>query len=465
MSDEHTPTATGAYGHALVRTPHLDRLAKGGVLFENTYCNSPLCVPSRMSFMTGKEVHRIGAWDNGVPLGSDEVTWAHLFRRGGYETALCGKMHFIGPDQLHGFEKRLLSDIHLSLIGAPDWDAGLDNPNAYLSHKRVLNAGPGRGAHNDYDDAVHEHAVRYLRDWARGPRERPFFLCASYTAPHFPLQVPEKYFNLYYPNNVDMPFIPPGHLDRLHPAHQRLRKWFGLEGLTAEQTRRARAAYYGLISFLDDKVGELIQVLDQERLRDNTLVIYLSDHGEMMGEHGLWWKCNFYEWSVRVPLIFSLPGRLPAGHRVREVVSLVDVVRTFLDFGGVEDPGDLDGHSLLPLLDGRECAWKNVAFSEYHAHGINHSMRMLRAGRYKLNYVVDEPPELYDLETDPGEFDDLAGRPEYASLVAELTARVLAEWDPREIEARVRRSQKARRIVVQAERVGAPPMEKPTIEH
>jgi len=188
----------------------------------------------------------------------------------------------------------------------------------------------------------------------------------------------------------------------------------------------------------------LLDALEASGQLENTVVIHLSDHGEMNGEHGMWRKSNFYEASVRVPLQIAWPGQLPAGQRLPQVVSLVDVVATMLELAGVEAPVSLDGDSLVGLLKDQNADWKDEAFAEYCGHGVTGPMAMLRRGRYKFNYSLGDAPELYDLQDDPGEFHNLAGRTEYAEAEADLQSDLLSHWDPQEIEARVRRSQRER---------------------
>src|SRR6266542_3477904 len=277
MADEHAPQFSGFAGHPIVQTPHLDRLAAEGILFQNAYCNSPLCVPSRMSFMAGRYVHHVGpgAYDNGSSLPSDTVTWAHLVRASGYDAVLSGKQHFVGLDQLHGF-----------------------------------------------------------------------------IAPLFPLIVPQRFWDMYPPEDVDLPTIPAGHLDGQHPVYQRMRRMFGMAEFPEEATRRGRAAYYGLITYLDEKMGRLLDALEETGQRQNTLVVYTADHGEMAGEHGMWRKSNFYEHSARVPLIMSWPAGLPRGRRAPHAVSTVDTVATMVASVGAQPVAPLDGTSLLPLARG-----------------------------------------------------------------------------------------------------------------
>jgi choline-sulfatase len=449
MSDEHGPMFSSAYGHRLVRSPHLDRLAAAGVTFDAAYCPSPLCVPSRAAFMTGKHLHRVGAYDNGAPFPSDEATWAHMLRAAGYEVALDGKMHFIGPDTLHGFDRQLTRDTHGRIAGS----AWLDPfPRGFrdgaTTRRWVEEAGPGKKGNLVFDDEVEAAALAYLQEKSRSAAEQPWALCVSFLAPHFPLVVPEPYFSMYYPDNVDMPSIPPGHVESQHPAHERGRLAYDLYDYTEEQIRRCRAAYYGLVTHLDERIGRLLDAVADPALRENTVVIYTSDHGEFIGEHGLWWKNDFYEHAARVPLMISWPERFAAGARFGGATSLLDLTRTIVDLAGAPDPGDLDGASLLGVLhDPRRALWKDEAYCEYYGHSTNRAQRKLRAGRWKLCYYHGEPVELYDLETDPNELTDLAGRAEYRAVQDALTRRVLAGWDPAAVEAEIRRNHRNRQII------------------
>ena len=247
-----------------------------------------------------------------------------------------------------------------------------------------------------------------------------------------------------------MPTIPPGHLDNQHPVYQRMRRAFGLAEFPEELVRRARVGYYGLITYLDEKVGRLLDILEATGQRENTLVAYFSDHGELAGEHGMWRKSNFYEQSVRVPLQLAWPGQLPAGRRVNGAVSLVDLVATIVEAAGASSEGALDGDSLLALARDDAADWKDEAFSESLAHGVARPMAMLRRGQYKLNYSLDDPVELYDVARDPGEFHDLGNDPAYQGLREELRSALLAHWDPVDLERRIRRSQKDRLLIREA---------------
>jgi len=449
MSDEHAPHFTGFHGHPTVRTSHLDQLAARGTVFEQAYCNSPLCSPSRMSLMTGRYIHKIGAWDNSTPLPTDTITWAHLLRAARYDVVLSGKQHFVGPDQLHGFRAQLARDLHAERAHPTfDWSNGtLVAPQPWPG---LAQAEPGQTVEIEVDDQAEAAALTYLRAPER--REGPWALNVSFIAPHFPLIAPPEYWEQYREAPIDLPTLPPGHLTAQHPAIGRMRRMFGMpDEVPEELTRRGRVGYYGLIAYLDDKIGRLLAALEETGQRENTIVIYTSDHGEMAGEHGMWRKSNFYEQSARVPLVLAGPG-IPVGQRIPAVVSLVDLIATLVDLGGGKPIIPLDGTSLLPPLHGAG-EWRDEAFSEYLAHGVARPMAMLRSGRYKLNYYLDERPELYELEADPGEFTDLATSPEHAHVLDILRERLLARWNPIALEQQVRRSQRER-LLIQAATLG-----------
>ena len=444
MSDEHAPMYSGPYGHPLVKTPHMDRLAENGVTFTNAYCNSPLCMPSRMSFMTGRYIHHIGAWDNAAPLRPDAITWAHILRDVGYDVVLSGKQHFGGLDQLHGFRAQLARDRHAERKhGLTDWENG--TPQAARPWQGPAKAGPGTTEEIKVDDLAEKEALKYLRDPAR--QEQPWVLNVSFIAPHFPLVVPQRFWDLYPLDEIDLPDIPEGHLENQHPVYQRMRRMFGCVDFPEELVRRARAGYYGLITYLDEKIGNLLQTLEETNQLKNTVVIYTSDHGEMNGEHGMWRKSNFYEASVRVPLQIMFPDRNSASKRIDEIVSLVDLTATMVDIAGGDSIAQLDGDSLLSLIQGNSTDWKDYAFSEYLAHGVERPMAMLRKGNYKYNYSLGDLPELYNISEDPDEFHNLANEANYHEICSEMESQLLDGWDPIEIEKQVRESQKARILI------------------
>ena len=473
MTDEHGAQFSGTYGHPFIRTPAMDRLAAEGVTFDAAYCNNPLCVPSRLSFMTGRHTHNCAGWDNATPLAPDAVTWPHLLRAQGYDVALSGKMHLVGDDHLHGFQEQLARDLHSELEHPIfPWKRGIPEarepwPGVVRTESRVPPGpdgeeavaaedadtpptGPGRTPEIDADDDAVSAALAFLRQRAHGSAERPFALCVGLIAPHFPFVVPEPFFSQYFPHHADLPHLPAGHLEALPPAAQRLRQAFGFGGHTEPQVRRARAAYYGLVSYADDKLRQLLEALDELGLADDTLVIHTSDHGEMLGEHGLWRKMSFYEQSARVPLQIRWPGRAAAGRRVAECVSLVDVAATIAAAAGAASPvAPMDGRSLAGLLAGPDPTWRDEAFAEHTAHGTDRARAMLRRGRWKLclSGGEDREPELYDVVQDPGEFTNLAGDPAAAGVQRHMTDALLRRWDWRRIDREVRASQRRRQLV------------------
>jgi choline-sulfatase len=474
ITDEHGAQFSGTYGHPFIRTPAMDRLAAEGVTFDAAYCNNPLCVPSRLSFMTGRYTHNCAGWDNATPLAPDAVTWPHLLRAQGYDVALSGKMHLIGDDHLHGFQEQLARDLHCELEHPIfPWDQGVPEarepwPGVVRTASRVPPGpdgeeaevagedaatpptGAGRTPEIDADDEAVAAALAFLRRRAHGSAERPFALCVGLIAPHFPFVVPEPFFSQYFPRHADLPHLPPGHLEALPPAAQRLRRAFGFGGHTEPQIRRARAAYYGLVSYADDKLRQLLEALDDHGLAENTLVIHTSDHGEMLGEHGLWRKMSFYEQSARIPLQVRWPGHAAAGRRVGACASLVDVTATIVDAAGAASAAvPLDGHSLTKLVAGPDPEWQDAAFAEHTAHGTDRPRAMLRQGNWKLclSGGGDLEPELYDLEQDPRELVNRAGAPAAAEVEQRLRDVLLARWDWRRIDREVRHSQQRRQLI------------------
>jgi choline-sulfatase len=433
MSDQHSARVLGCAGDTVVRTPNLDRLATQGALFTNTYCQSPLCVPSRMSFLTSQQPTGIKVWTNGDTLPSDLPTFAHSLGAAGYETALIGRMHFNGLDQWHGFEKRLVGSLvpqypHLPFPLTPALAPGARG----ASKEGVTIAGPGRTAYQLYDEQVTEAAVQFLRERAKSPRGRPFCAVVGLILPHAPFVCEKADWDYYYPR-VTIPEVPPGYFESLHPAVRTWRKNRGVDGLTTEQVRRARAGYYGLVTHLDRLIGRILDELKAVRLDGATAVFYTSDHGESAGENGMWWKFSGYETSVKVPLIASWPVVWKPARRVREVTSLIDMAPTLTELAGAPPLPSARGRSLTPLLEGKDVPWPNEAWSEFPpAFGVP-AMRIHRSGNWKLVHYDGQRPQLFDLENDPQEFRDLAEDSRYAEMRKQLQAKALAGWSAEEM--------------------------------
>ena len=458
MVDQLSPAFLPAHGHKIVKTPNIDELAKAGVVFESAYCASPLCSPSRASFMSGLLPSRTRVYDNAAEFAAGIPTFAHHLRGLGYRTVLSGKMHFCGPDQLHGFESRLTTDIYPADFGwTPDWDRPHERPSWYHNMSSVTEAGLCvRTNQLDFDDEVTFAAEREIYDKARGIDPRPLLLVASLSHPHDPFAISERYWNLYGDDEIDMPgpAIPPRQLD---PHSRRLRHVYAMdsEPVTMEQIRAARRAYYGEISYVDDNLGRLTRALRECRLADDTIVIFLGDHGEMLGERGLWYKMSFFEGSARVPLIVGAPGRW-APRRVTSSVSLLDVTPTLIDLAGGDSSAfgeTIDGRSLVPYLETGE--GRDEAIGEYLAEGAVAPIVMIRRRNHKFIHSPGDPDQLYDLKRDPGERENLAERAEEAERVDEFRREVARRWNLAALDAEVRASQQRRRLVAAALNKGA----------
>ncbi len=458
MADQMAPAFLPIYGHGLTRAPHMQELARDGVVFDSAYCNSPLCSPSRASFMAGLLPSRTRVYDNAAEFSADVPTFAHHLRLRGYRTILSGKMHFCGPDQLHGFEERLTTDIYPADYGwTPDWDRPDNRPSWYHNMSSVAEAGVCvRTNQLDFDDEVAFASERAIFDIARSNDTRPFLLVASFTHPHDPFAVPQRYWDLYRHEDIDMPgpAIAP---DALDPHSRRLRHVSAMDAapVTEAQVRNARHAYFGAISYVDDNLGRIMHALRASGLAENTIVILTSDHGEMLGERGLWYKMSFFEGASRVPLVVASPGRF-APARVGASVSLVDILPTLVDFSG-GDAASLgavtDGRSLTPHLEGREA--HDEAIGEYLAEGAIAPLVMVRRGPFKFIHSSPDPDQLYDVARDPGERDNLAGLPKHAGDVAAFRAEVARRWNLAGLDADVRASQRRRRLVDAALTKGA----------
>jgi choline-sulfatase len=451
MADQLAAPALPSYGHRVVQAPHLTRLAERSAVFDSAYCNFPICAPSRFSMLSGRLPHAIDAFDNASEFPASIPTMAHYLRYAGYRTILCGKMHFIGPDQLHGYEERLTTDIYpADFAWTPDWTQGPEHRPTGVSMRPVVEAGPCiRSLQIDYDDEVEHKALQRLHDLARAPEQRPFFLTVSYTHPHPPFVAPQADWDRYTDAEIDAPRVPEiayeqldEHSRWLHLAHAQ-----HLYTVTPEQVRRARHAYYGMISYVDRKIGSVLEALEQTGLVDDTVVVFCADHGEMLGERGMWFKQCFFEWSARVPLMIAWPRQL-APRRVAAHVSLVDLLPTFLELArsacAIEPVDALDGASLLPLACGEDDGRDRVVVAEYSSEGVCAASRMVREGRWKLIVTHGLAPMLFDLDADPDELTNLAGRSDHAAVEQRLRARLLLGWDPQAIHERILASQKRR---------------------
>ncbi|MFV0460842.1 MAG: choline-sulfatase [Actinomycetales bacterium] len=472
MYDQIAPRALGCYGNPVTHAPTIDRLSAEGVTFDAAYTNSPLCTPARYCFMSGQLPSATRGYDNAAYLASVIPTFAHYLRAGGYRTILSGKMHFVGADQLHGFEERRTTDIYPADFGwTPDWRAPSERVDWwYHNMDSVVGAGVAEVTNQLlFDDEVGQNARRALHDVARSDDERPWMIVASFTHPHDPYVTRRQYWDLYQDKDIPLPVVKADQVEA-DPHTLRLREACAMEGveITDDHIRSARRAYYGNISYVDDWSTILLNALSDLQLAEDTIVVVLADHGDMLGERGLWYKMNFFEDSTRIPLIVHNPKRFRPG-RVSEPVSLVDVLPSLLELTGtdteVADP--LAGRSFAPLLTGevaRDASADSSAqqasgdryevIGEYMAEGSCAPIVMIRRGRWKFVHCPADPDQLYDLAEDPLELDNLAGRDAHAGTVARFRAEVAGRWDLDRLTADILTDQARRRVVSGANRVG-----------
>ncbi|WP_170569796.1 choline-sulfatase [Ruegeria atlantica] len=462
MADQLAPHFTGAYGHKIAKTPHLDALAARGMRFDAAYCNSPLCAPSRFAFMSGQHISRIAAYDNASEFKASVPTFAHYLKLLGYRTCLSGKMHFIGPDQMHGFEDRVTTDIYpADFAWTPDWESPDERIDKwYHNMQTVKESGLAHATFQiDYDDEVAFAAKRWLFDAARDKahgNDAPFAMVASFIHPHDPYVARPEWWNLYADDDIEMPAFVPA-LEDQDPFSRRLMD--GIEAsyvpLSEEEIRRARHAYLANVSYFDSKIGELVQALEETGELDNTIVIVTADHGDMLGERGLWYKMNFFEHSARVPLVMAGPG-IAVG-AAQNAVSLVDLLPTFIDIGGgdkamIGEP--IDGRSLMPLARGEEDP-DDEAIAEYCAEMTGYPVIMIRRGPLKYIHCDSDPPQLYDLSADPMETRNIAADPDYADAATRFATEVAERWDGSDLRNRIIATQKSRRALHAAMEAGA----------
>ncbi|MBX2884425.1 MAG: choline-sulfatase [Granulosicoccus sp.] len=475
MADQLAPQFIASYGHTVAKTPHIDQLVSRGMRFDAAYCNSPLCAPSRFSFMSGQLISRIAAYDNASEFPSTVPTFAHYLRLINYKTCLAGKMHFVGPDQKHGFEDRVTTDIYPSdYAWTPDWEAHDERIDKwYHNMQTVKESGQAVTTYQiDYDEEVSYRTRRWLLDWARetsdiesNTESKPFALVASFIHPHDPYVATPEFWNLYDEADIELPaYVPP--LYELDPFSQRI--MHGIEAshirLTDSETRTARHAYLANVSYFDSKVGEIVATLKEIGQLENTVIVVTADHGDMLGERGLWYKMNFFEHSARVPLVFAGPG-VTQGSCV-SACSLVDLLPTFIELGGgslqlIASP--IDGNSLLPAL--RESSddsvsasntVADVAIGEYCAEMTPYPVLMIRRGSYKYIHCDVDPPQLYDVVNDPLEKNNLAEQADYAELSEAFADEVASRWNGEALRQDVIATQKARHALYAAMVNGKP---------
>ena len=442
MSDQHNPKILGCGGDPLVQTPNFDALAAAGTRFDNAYCASPICVPSRAAFATGRWVLETGYWDNAIAYDGAVEGWAHQLQRAGRRVESIGKLHYRDESAPTGFDRQELP-MHIKDGIGQVWGS-VRNPLPRREQAPLMVSISG-GADSDYtryDAAVTERACRWLEEPAA--KAEPWVLYVGLVAPHFPYLAPPRFFDRYHPDAMPAGTLRP---DQGHPRHPWVQTYAEtLPGLddanTEEERRRATAAYYGLVSYLDDNIGRILDALHRSGMDGDTTVVYTSDHGDLVGSRGLWGKSLLYRESAGIPMIVAGPD-IPADQVCHTPVTLVDCYQTILDGAGLPHrDDDRPGRSLLELACGAEEP-DRVAFCEYHAMGAPTAAFMIRKGDHVLHHYVDYAPELFDLAADPDQAHDRAGDPDYAAVLADLQAELQRILDPKAVDRAAKADQAA----------------------
>lgn len=448
ISDEHRKDAMGCVGHPIVKTPHLDALGARGTVFENAYTPSPMCVPTRASLACGDHVHKIGHWDSATPYDGKARSWMRQLRDHGVDVTSIGKLHFRSGDDDNGFTEEILP---MHVVGGVGWTIGLlreDPPDYTASLELADDVGAGDSSYTDYDLAITVAAENWLK--ARQDTEKPWAAFVSFVSPHYPLTAPQRFYDMYDPAAIDLPV---GYGEQEPPEHSELKNiadFFNYDCHFNEQKmRQAKVAYYGLTSFMDDCVGHVLAALKESGQADDTVVVYISDHGDMMGDQGFWTKQVMYEASVGVPMIAAGPG-IPAGRRVKTGTTLLDIAATAVDVTGVTPDAQslaLPGISLLDIANSADDPDRTI-FSEYHDGGSTTGTFMVRWDHWKFVYYVGHAPQLFDLTADPHELTNLAmeGVNDTVIQVAwkEGEKRLRAICDPEQVNAQCFADQKRR---------------------
>lgn len=430
MSDEHQARAMGCAGHTLVKTPNLDSLATRGIRFTNAYTPSPICVPARAAFATGRYVHETGLWDNAMPYTGAVPGWGHALQAGGVQVESIGKLHYRAKEDPAGFDVEHLPMMVAGGVGMV-WASIRREGERIQPKSRMLGEyiGPGNSQYTDYDEAVVERTINWLQERSQESTGRPWCLYVGLVAPHFPLVVPQEFYSIYPLENLPEPKLHPGRGYRRHPWVEKQNAFMDSESAFRDEGERLRAiaSYFGLCSWLDHNVGRIVAALETSGMADETTLVYTSDHGDNVGARGLWGKSNLYQESVCVPLIMAGPGVAPG--LCETPVSLLDLSCEIAAHFGTSIEGYPDAKPLSVIADAPQYM-ERVVFSEYHAAGAVSGAFMVRKGRWKLHHYVGFEPELFDLETDPEEMRNLASDPGFVEILSMMDEELRKICDP-----------------------------------
>ncbi len=434
-SDEHARSALGCYGHPVALTPTLDRLAARGTQFTKAYTPSPICIPARACLATGLQVHEHRCWSSAEPYYGQVESWMHRLREQDHAVVSIGKLHFRSGEDDNGFSEEIVP-MYLANNGK-GWPQGLVRaplPEFAAAAEMAREIGPGDTSYTDYDREITDEACRWLRHYPRRIRNKPWTLFVSFVSPHFPLQAPEAFYNLYVGHKLPE-LIGRGEPERLlHPVIEKMAKFWNYDDYFDEDAREAgRIGYFGLCSFVDDNVRQVLEALEDSGSARDTVVVYISDHGEMLGNHGFWAKSVMYEDSVAIPLIMSGPG-IPESINDTPV-TLTDIAATvehLTGYGGCRPQELWQSHSLTSFIAAP--AADRFVLSEYHDGGSPTGFFMIREGAWKyVYYAGGYPPQLFNMDDDPNELNDLGEEPRFAEKVAELHCRLTEILDPEEV--------------------------------
>ena len=444
MSDQHARHITGCYGNEVIRTPNIDSIANRGARFDSAYTPSPICVPARACFATGKYTHRNGYWDNAHPYDGAVRGWGHELIERGHHVESIGKLHYRDDKDSDGFS---VHHIPLNVVdGKGDPQSSLRSaiPVRSGNHDAIAAAGPGDSSYLRYDQDIAKTACHWLDSASTAKNDKPWVLFVSFTCPHPPYTAPTDHFDYYISKEIESPYRGKSNEWPDHSALNELRRVLEIDKpFSEEETHRISAAYYGSVNTMDDRVGEVLEALDRNGFSDNTRVIYTSDHGESLGQRGLYGKFTMLEDSAAIPLIISGP-EIPSNQVIQAPVSLVDFHPTLIEMVTGENSSQesrVDGKSINPLFTSE--ASERSVISEYHAVASNNAWYMVRKGAYKLIYYVgnDSPIQLYDIDNDPMEERDLANDLASANTRAMMEAELRSYLDPEETNKRAKADQ------------------------
>jgi len=437
MADQHNPKMLGCSGHEIVRTPNLDALAARGSNFTSAYTNSPLCVPARACFATGRYVHENKCWDNAIAYDGAHPSWGHRLQENGLSVVSIGKLHYRSEDDQTGFDEQIIP-MHIT-DGVGDLHGSIrpNLPIRYQGRQYVEQVGPGETKYTEYDRNITQNACDWLSKKSRMTKSKPWVLFVSLICPHFPIIAPQEFYNMY-PLDILPKFKPADeHLFATHPWWKAFNDSFIYEKFFRNNEHRkiTLASYLGLCSFTDNNVGKILDALDISGMAGNTRIVYTSDHGDNMGARRLWGKSTWHDESAGIPLIIAGPD-IPEGQKIDTPVSLIDMYQTILNGTGLnvcDKDKNLPGFSLIKLaINGGEK--ERIVFGEYHGAGATSAAFMIRTSEYKYIYYANGfDPELYDVMDDPEEMKNISLDPSYKKTINDMYGLLKNIVDPEEI--------------------------------